>query len=593
MYTSEIIDEVRSRNDIVDVVESYVALKRSGSNYMGLCPFHNEKTASFSVSPAKQICHCFGCGKGGNVFSFIMEYEGLTFPESVKFLADRVGMSLPEEQYNPEEKQRSDKRAKLLEINKLAATFYYKALRSPEGEFGMAYFQKRQLTDETMKAFGLGYASQGGGLYQMLKSKGYDDEILKDSGLFTYNGDRVNDKFWNRVIFPIMDINRKVIGFGGRVMGDGEPKYLNSPETVLFDKSRNLFGMHIARGSRAQQFIICEGYMDVISMHQAGFDQTVASLGTALTPQQCKLMKRYKDQVLVTYDSDGAGVKAAKRAIGLLKEAGLTCKVINLRPYKDPDEFIKAEGAKAFQERIDQAQNAFMYLVEAASKNYHLDTGDPAETTGFEYEIARMVAALDEKLERMNYIHAICRDYPMIPEGPFTNLVNTFGEQGLLKKENASPYERRPDEIGPTSAKPKKKKETGIDKAEKMLLNLCVDHPAIFDKVKEYLTPDDFLSDLFHETAILVYDGLEKGNLKAAAVIDHFNEDGRQAEVADIFSSDLEENTDIEKAVNDFVRKILDNSLKEQITRAGASDPLKMMELIKKQKDINKLKIEL
>ena len=349
IYSSEVIEEVVSRNDIVDVISGYIKLKKSGSSYVGLCPFHNEKSPSFSVSGTKQMYHCFGCGVGGNVITFVMEYENYTFPEAVKMLADRAGIALPVMEYSGEDRRERDIKTKLLEINKIAATFYYHQLKSPAGQSGLDYLKKRQLSDKTINTFGLGYAPQlTGDLYRMLKEKGYDDELLKESGLFTYEKG-IREKFWNRVIFPIMDINNKVIGFGGRVMGDGKPKYLNSPETKLFDKSKNLYGLNFARSSRKNNLIICEGYMDVISMHQAGFNQAVASLGTALTPGHARLMKRYTDNVLITYDSDEAGVKAALRAIPILKEAGLSTKVINMRPYKDPDEFIKALGTEAFQ----------------------------------------------------------------------------------------------------------------------------------------------------------------------------------------------------------------------------------------------------
>ena len=370
MYASEVIDEVVSRSDIVDIISGYIKLKKNGSSYVGLCPFHNEKSPSFSVSPGKQLYHCFGCGVGGNVITFVMEYENYTFLEAVKYLADKAGMQLPETSYSEEEKKNRDLKAKLLEINKIAATYYYHQLKAENGKIGLSYLQKRGLSDTTINRFGLGYAGQtGNALYQYLKSKGYDDALLKETGLFTYERG-IHDKFWNRVMFPIMDINNKVIGFGGRVMGDAKPKYLNSPETKLFDKSRNLYGLNAARISRKSNMIICEGYMDVISLHQAGFTQAVASLGTALTPGQAALMKRYTDNVLITYDSDAAGVKAALRAIPILKEAGLTTKVINMQPYKDPDEFIKALGSEAFQERIDKAENSFMYEIGVLEKEY-------------------------------------------------------------------------------------------------------------------------------------------------------------------------------------------------------------------------------
>ena len=350
-YSQELVEEIRSKNDIVDVVGSYVKLQRKGSNYVGICPFHNDHSPSMSVNQPRQIYHCFSCGAGGDVFKFVMEYENLTFPEAMKVLADRAGIELPEQDNVKRDRKQEDLKSRILEMNKLAASYYYYLLRQPEGKQGLDYLTGRQLSKETIQKFGLGYSGKhGNALYQYLKSKGYSDALLKESGLMQVDEKRgMYDKFWNRVMFPIMDDRKRVIGFGGRVMGDGKPKYLNSPETPVFDKSRNLYGLHLARTSRKPNIILCEGYMDVIAMHQAGFNQAVASLGTAFTQQQSTVLKRYTDEVLLTYDSDDAGIKAAMRAIPILKDAGIRAKVINMEPYKDPDEFIKALGAEAFQ----------------------------------------------------------------------------------------------------------------------------------------------------------------------------------------------------------------------------------------------------
>ena len=284
-YSEDLVEEVRSRNDIVDVISGYVKLQKKGSSYFGLCPFHNEKSPSFSVSPSKQMYYCFGCGAGGNVFTFIMEYENYSFPEALKLLADRVGVALPEEEQNEEMKRQQNIRTQILEVNKMAAKYYYYQLRSENGAQAMKYLKDRTLSDETIHRFGLGYSNKySDDLYKYMKSKGISDELLAQSGLMNVDEKRgMYDKFWNRVIFPIMDVNGRVIGFGGRVMGDGKPKYLNSPETKVFDKSRNLYGLNVARTARKRNILVCEGYMDVISMHQAGFTNAVASLGTALT----------------------------------------------------------------------------------------------------------------------------------------------------------------------------------------------------------------------------------------------------------------------------------------------------------------------
>ena len=373
-YPEEVIEEVRMRNDIVDVISGYVKLQRKGSNYFGLCPFHNEKSPSFSVSPGKQMYYCFGCGAGGNVITFIMEYENYSFTEALNLLAERAGVALPKQEYSPEARAQEDPKKNLLEINKLAANYFYYQLKHPQGKAGYDYLKNRQLTDDTIRHFGLGFANKtSDDLYRFLKDKGYPDSLLKETGLVTIEERGAHDKFWNRVMFPILDVNNRVIGFGGRVMGDGTPKYLNSPETRLFDKSRNLFGLNYARTSREKYMLICEGYMDVIAMHQAGFTNSVASLGTAFTSQHASLLKRYTDQVVLTYDSDGAGVKAALRAIPILKDVGMSVKVLNMRPYKDPDEFIKNLGADAFRQRIEEAKNSFLFEIDVLKGQYDME----------------------------------------------------------------------------------------------------------------------------------------------------------------------------------------------------------------------------
>ena len=369
-YPEELIEEVRTRNDIVEVISGYVRLQKKGSNYFGLCPFHNEKSPSFSVSPGKQMYYCFGCGAGGNVITFLMEYENQTFPEAVRTLAQRAGIALPEADDSKEARQADSRRAKLLEINKEAAKYFYYQLRTERGSVGMEYLRKRELSDETMNHFGLGYANKySNDLIQYLKSKGYSEDLIRDAGLCNVDEKHgMYDKFWNRVMFPIQDINHRVIGFGGRVMGDGKPKYLNSPETEIFDKSRNLYGLNFARTSRKGNVILCEGYMDVIAMHQAGFTQAVASLGTAFTSGQASLLRRYANEILLSYDSDGAGVNAALRAIGILKEAGMTGRVINLEPYKDPDEFIMHWAEKSSRNGWIMRRTAFSLSCASCRK---------------------------------------------------------------------------------------------------------------------------------------------------------------------------------------------------------------------------------
>ena len=399
-YPEELVEEIRVKNDIVDVISGYLTLQKKGGNHWACCPFHNEKTPSFSVSGNKQMFHCFGCGVSGNVYTFIMKYENYSFQEAAKMLADRAGVQLPEMEYNEEMRRRENKRARLLEVSKEAAKFFYYQLRSPRGKIGYDYLNQRGLSDETKHKFGLGYAGKSGAeLVQYLRSKGFEDEVIKEAGLANYSEKRgLLSQFWNRVMYPIQDINHRVIGFGGRVMGEGEPKYLNSPETPIFDKRRNLYGLNFARTARSGNIILCEGYMDVIAMQQAGFTQAAASLGTAFTQEQAVLLRRYTDSVLLAYDSDGAGVKAALRGIGILREAGLSAKVINMRPYKDPDEFMKALGKEAFEERIAQAENSFFFEIRILESRF--DMNDPESKTKFHREIAKKLCEFTEDVER-------------------------------------------------------------------------------------------------------------------------------------------------------------------------------------------------
>ena len=409
-YEDDIIEEVRSRSDIVDVVSQYVKLKKQGNNYFGLCPFHNEKSPSFSVSSAKQMYYCFGCGAGGNVIGFVMQYENLPFGEAVQYLADRAGITLPKLDYSGKASELSRKKEQLMEINKLSAGYYYYQLRQERGAKGYQYLKDRRLSEDTIRSFGLGFAPPGGNeLYRYLKSKQYSDELLMESGLFAQGQRGIYDRFRGRVIYPIMNANSKVIGFGGRVLDDSKPKYLNSPETPVFDKGRNLYGLHIARKSRKEQLILCEGYMDVIAMHQAGFSNAVASLGTAFTSGHAMLVRRYARQALLLYDSDEAGVKAALRVIPILRSAGVASRVVRLEPAKDPDEFIGRFGAEAFQERLDNARDSVLFQVDQAAAGVNMS--EPQGVNRFFDQCAAILLDLEDELERSLYLEAIVKEY--------------------------------------------------------------------------------------------------------------------------------------------------------------------------------------
>lgn len=561
-YPEELIEEVRTRNDIVEVISGYVRLQKKGSNYFGLCPFHNEKSPSFSVSPGKQMYYCFGCGAGGNVITFLMEYENQTFPEAVRTLAQRAGIALPEADDSKEARQADSRRAKLLEINKEAAKYFYYQLRTERGSVGMEYLRKRELSDETMNHFGLGYANKySNDLIQYLKSKGYSEDLIRDAGLCNVDEKHgMYDKFWNRVMFPIQDINHRVIGFGGRVMGDGKPKYLNSPETEIFDKSRNLYGLNFARTSRKGNVILCEGYMDVIAMHQAGFTQAVASLGTAFTSGQASLLRRYANEILLSYDSDGAGVNAALRAIGILKEAGMTGRVINLEPYKDPDEFIKALGGEEFQKRLDHAENSFFFELRQLQKNY--DLSDPEQKTAFHREIARRLCTFSEEVERENYIEAVAQKYHISFEN-LRRLVGTYAAQTGL----AQPV------IRPKSGVQKKNTAAeGIKNSQKLLLTWLVEQPQLYRQISKYISPKDFTEGLYEKVADRLFEELEQGNINPASIISMFEEEEDQREAASLFHTKLkrlESTAEQEKALHDIVCAVKRNSYERDSAQLG------------------------
>ena len=571
-YSEEIIEEVRSKNDIVDVIGSYIKLQKKGANYMGLCPFHGEKTASFSVSGTKQMYHCFGCGVGGNVVTFLMEYENFTFPEAIRELAGRAGITLPEAEATPEEKARSSRKMRLLEIYKEAARFYHQQMRRDENQTAYRYFKQRELSDETILRFGLGYSDKTGRqLYAHLKEAGYEDAILKDSGLFTFDEKRgAYDKFWNRAMFPIMDVHNKVIGFGGRVMGEGEPKYLNSPETRIFDKSRNLYGLNIARTTRKNYFLLCEGYMDVISLHQAGFTNAVASLGTAFTGLQAKLISRYVKEVYITYDSDGAGQKAALRAIPILREAKITAKIVNMKPYKDPDEFIKALGAEEYEKRIAEARNSFFFEIDVLKSRF--DFSDPEEKTKFFRETAKKLLQFGEEIERNTYIEAVAREY-QIGVDALSKLVAQYGNvmnENELQKEVVVRERKKAKESG------------GALVSQKLLLTWLTSEQEWFEALKGIVSAEDFTEEFYYEVAKEVWQQYEReGKVNPARILNRYETREEQELAAELFQTslmgDLNE-AEKRKALSETVRKVKQNSIDMQMGRAAETGDVQLLQ---------------
>ncbi|RKW37141.1 MAG: DNA primase [Lachnospiraceae bacterium] len=576
-YSNDIIDEVRSRNDIVDVVSSYVKIQKKGANYMGLCPFHAEKSPSFSVSPGKQLFHCFGCGVGGDVITFIRQYENYSFNEALALLAKRANIELP--QINDNDRAKSDEKNIILEINKTAARYFYENLFSKEGEVGLKYFKDRGLDSKDITHFGLGFAKKTpNDLYHFLKDSGYSDDILKKSGLINIDEKGVRDRFWNRVMFPIIDANSRVIGFGGRVLGDGLPKYVNSPETLAFDKSRNLYGLNFAKRTRRDFFLICEGYMDVIALHNAGFENSVASLGTALTALHVKLIGRYTKKVILTYDSDKAGINAAKRAIPLLKEENINVKVLSMAPYKDPDEFIKNLGSEEFQKRIDNADNAFLWEIEVLKKDYNLN--EPDERTSFYKEVARMLSLFSEKLERENYTHAVAKRL-MIEYNALFDMVNSFGNTAVFSKKDMS--------------RENKKTDDGYTKAQGLLLTWMVEETELFDRISEYISPENFTEGFYRDVATKIFEKLKTGDMTFSNICDDYTEDmEKQKLLSKILNTTLGTNLsddEKKKAITESILKIRQASLDEKSKNAKGIE--EFQKIIEEQAILRKLRVDL
>ena len=587
-YAEDVIEEVRSRNDIVGVISEYVKLQRKGSSYFGLCPFHNEKSPSFSVSPDKQMYYCFGCGAGGNVFTFIQEYENYSFPEAMKFLAERAGITLPEKEYSQEERRAQDLRTRILNVNKMAAKYYYYQLRTENGRQAMEYLKNRRLSDETIRSFGLGYSNKySNDLYLYLKKQGVSDELLRESGLMNVDERKgMYDKFWNRVIFPIMDVNNRVIGFGGRVMGDGKPKYLNSPETAVFDKSRNLYGLNVARTARKKSMLVCEGYMDVISMHQAGFKNSVASLGTALTTQHASLLKRYTDEVILTYDSDGAGIKAALRAIPMLKAAGISTKVLHMNPYKDPDEFIKTLGPEAFQERMDQAENSFLFEISILERDF--DMHDPEGKTGFYQAAARKLMEFDQELERENYIQAVAERY-QISFDSLRKMVNREAMRGAV------PRREREEVVRPQK---KREKEDGKKTSQRLLLTWLIEQKGLYEKISAYISSEDFTDPLYREVAEKLFEQLKTGEVNPARILSAYEDAEQQREVAALFNATVrvETKAELEKALNETILRVLRGSIEYRTAHLDPADMAGLQKIVadkRRVEAIGKLHISL
>ncbi len=566
-FPEAFLQELVEKNDIVDVVGSYVRFtKRSGSNQFGLCPFHSEKTPSFSVSADKQIYHCFGCGKGGGVINFVMEVENLSFPEAVEFLAKRVGMTMPEEENSAESK----KRRRMLELNRDAAKFFFSCLSTPEGAAAREYITRRQITPQTAKRFGLGAAPDTwDSLRNAMHALGYKDYELFEAGLVRKgkNGGYY-DAFRNRLMFPVIDVRGDVIGFSGRILGDGEPKYLNSPETTVFNKSRNLFALNLAKKSKSGYIILAEGNIDVVMMHQAGFDSAVASLGTSLTAEQARLISRYANEVIIAYDSDGAGRKASQRAIGLLEKLDIKVKVLSIQGAKDPDEFIKAKGADAFRNMLEKSENHIDYRLQIIVNKYDVSVDE--QKVAFLKEASELVAKLPGSVERQVYAMRIA-SIAGVASDIITQEVERRRKRAIrfALKENANQQSHPEKQFQPTQ------KEFHYDNpesaaAEEGIIRLLFLDQGLF-RGRQLPNAEEFSAPVLGKIYSVLKEKFENGDIISTATVSAV----LTAQEASLMARILQKPEALrngEKALNDYIERI-----KKQNELADCTEDLRLL----------------
>ena len=545
-YSDEILNEVRENSDIVEVISQYVHLKRSGRNYFGLCPFHNEKSPSFSVSPDKQIFHCFGCGVGGNVITFVSQIEGLNFVETVQMLAERANIQLPTLQDNGDS-QREELKAKVYKVNEFTAEFYHQNLYKPQAKMAQEYVKKRQLSNETLKSFKIGFSGKFDELYQELKKQGFGEREILESGLVNKNerGQYI-DRYRNRLMFPICDARGKVIAFGGRVLDDSKPKYINSPENVVYSKGRNLFGLNVAKKGDLKRILIVEGYMDVISLHQRGITNVVAPLGTALTEQQGWLLRKNSEQIILSFDSDEAGLKAKLRALDILQNMGCDLRILQMEGAKDPDEYIIKYGNARFNNLVDKALSIIEFKVKILKKDLNLEnTNDKIK---FLNEIAKLISNVNNTIEREVYIEKIAKEYDISKEAIYAEVnkltyKNVKNEKILEKPKPVVTHIKREEKV--ISEAVKRRENT-------VIALLLMGDLNIFEILRQNIKVEDFQDEVNKKIAQKLYEEFEKGNSNINAIIDNLEQD-EQNQITMIMSEDYEI-TDIEKAIDDVVQ---------------------------------------
>lgn len=547
-YSDELLDEIKSKNDIVDIVSQYVVLKRTGRNYMGLCPFHKEKSGSFCVSPDKQIFHCFGCGVGGNVFHFISKIENLNFKESVEMLANRAGVELPVSG-NFEDDKLAKLKSRVYEVNKCAAEFYHENLYKPTAKPGQEYVKKRHLDNKTLKAFKIGYSGRFNELYTELKSKGFTDEEILASCLVNKNPDgKFIDRFRNRLMFPIFDTHERVIAFGGRVLDDSKPKYINSPEDIVYSKGRHLFAFNIARKYNSKTIIMVEGYMDAVSLHQRGIHNAVASLGTALTEAQGRLLRRSCEKVIIGYDADGAGQAATLRGLEILQNLGCDIRILQIEGAKDPDEFVVKYGPERFQMYVDKAISLVEFKVKMLKKSLDLDNVN--DKIKFLNEVAKIVAKVENSMEREVYVDKISLEYKVSKDAIYAEInkllyANSRTEQKLEKKVVPVKNVSIQQDEQPVDVKTKR--------LESLVIYLLINYPdKSFERLKKLI--DNNVIKIERNKAIInkLYEEHEKGNINIENILDLFEDEITVNYLSGIMSSDFEI-TDVDKCIEDVL----------------------------------------
>lgn len=548
-YSDELLDEIKSKNDIVDIVSQYVVLKRAGRNYMGLCPFHKEKSGSFCVSPDKQIFHCFGCGVGGNVFHFISKIENLNFKESVEMLANRAGVELPVSSNSAEDDKRERLKSRVYEVNKCAAEFYHENLYKPTAKPGQEYVKKRHLDNKTLKAFKIGYSGRFNELYTELKSKGFTEEEILASCLVNKNPDgKFIDRFRNRLMFPIFDTHERVIAFGGRVLDDSKPKYINSPEDIVYSKGRHLFAFNIARKYNSKTIIMVEGYMDAVSLHQRGIHNAVASLGTALTEAQGRLLRRSCEKVIIGYDADGAGQTATLRGLEILQNLGCDIRILQIEGAKDPDEFVVKYGPERFQMYVDKAISLVEFKVKMLKKSLDLDNVN--DKIKFLNEVAKIVAKVENSMEREVYVDKISLEYKVSKDAIYAEInkllyANSRTEQKLEKKVVPVKNVSIQQDEQPVDVKTKR--------LESLVIYLLINYPdKSFERLKKLI--DNNVIKIERNKAIInkLYEEHEKGNINIENILDLFEDEITVNYLSGIMSSDFEI-TDVDKCIEDVL----------------------------------------